>query len=215
MNEIRICAEAQNCKYYREGYCCKLNHPLENGYAMVHHCGNCYLRPRKLNLGCGNDIRLDCINLDFKKWREGIDIAWDLEKTPLPFKDNEFNEIISLNNLEHITNFIPLVRELHRILKPSGKLSIVVPHYASFLTYLDPTHKRGFSLHTFDYFTSKTPMEFYFDFKFSSVKSRLLFAPKLWILESLVNIHPYLATLYEKTLVFIVPPSGVGIELIK
>jgi predicted SAM-dependent methyltransferase len=46
----------------------------------------------KLNLGCGKDIRkgwtnLDCVNLP------GVDIVHNINYLPLPFNDNEFDEI--------------------------------------------------------------------------------------------------------------------------
>ena len=38
----------------------------------------------KLNLGCGNDIRADYLNLDLSAI-EGIDVVHDLNMLPLPF----------------------------------------------------------------------------------------------------------------------------------
>ena len=39
---------------------------------------------KKLNLGCGNDIRQGYINLDVAEL-DGVDVVWDVNKLPLPF----------------------------------------------------------------------------------------------------------------------------------
>ena len=51
------------------------------------------------------------------------------EGTHLPFaENNQYDFVISCNNLEHIANPILAVKEWQRILKPSGILLIVVPN---------------------------------------------------------------------------------------
>ena len=81
-----------------------------------------------LNLGCGLDKREDCVNLDARK-DVNPDVVWDLEKLPLPFKDEEFDEIIARDVIEHITfhKTEALLKELYRILKHGGRIYIQVP----------------------------------------------------------------------------------------
>lgn len=70
---------------------------------------------KKLNVGCGRDIKADCVNLDCINF-PGVDIVHDLNKVPLPFKDEEFEEVLCYDVLEHL-EYIPVMRELQRILK--------------------------------------------------------------------------------------------------
>ncbi len=105
----------------------------------------------KLQIGCGNDKRKGYINLDGSKDVKP-DILWNLEKTPLPFKTNQFNEILANHVLEHVTNFISLMHELHRISKNEGKIIIRTPFYSAWGQFNDPTHVRYFTPYTFNYF---------------------------------------------------------------
>ena len=105
----------------------------------------------KLNLGCGNDYREGYINCDCTNLVK-VDKILDLEKIPLPFKDNSIDEIIAYHILEHINNFIPLMHELHRICKKGAKIYIKTPFYTGWGQWNDPTHVRFFSIYTFQYF---------------------------------------------------------------
>ena len=92
---------------------------------------------KELIIGCGsrtvkdlsfgnsefeNPVRLD-INADHNP-----DIVWDLTVHPLPFQDNEFDEIHAYQVLEHLAYqgdyefFFKEFTEYHRILKPGGFL---------------------------------------------------------------------------------------------
>jgi len=83
---------------------------------------------RVLNIGCGfaQYPAKNVINLDaFDNCKPNI--TWDLSKTPLPFKDNEFDFIIANHILEHVPNWWNVVEECARILKPGGKFEVWVP----------------------------------------------------------------------------------------
>jgi SAM-dependent methyltransferase len=108
-----------------------------------------------LNLGCGMDIRKGgserWVNCDVKKMK-GVNVVCDLNKYPWPFKKNEFDGVYCKDVLEHLDNTIKVMEEIHRICKNGAIVNIVVPYYASKVTFLDPTHKRGFTENSFDYF---------------------------------------------------------------
>lgn len=126
----------------------------------------------KLNLGCGNDIRTGWINLDISPL-EGVDVVHDITQLPLPFDDDTFEFILCQDILEHL-EYIPLLKELHRILKKGGIVEIRVPHFSSRFNFIDPTHKKRFSIQTFDFFTD-VPLfgrSYYFDFHFEEVVYR-------------------------------------------
>src|SRR5262249_30621074 len=118
---------------------------------------------QRLNLGCGTDIRAGWINLD-KAALPGVDVVHDLALVPLPFPDGQFEHVCAKDVLEHV-DYIPLLRELHRVLRPGGKLEIQVPHFTSAANYIDPTHVRRFSVRTFEFFVAGSGMgrDYYFD----------------------------------------------------
>jgi len=178
----------------------------------------------KLNLGCGENIKEGWVNLDSAAL-PGVDVTHDIEKIPFPFKDGEFDEILCRDVLEHV-EYIPTLRELHRILKPGGVLRIQVPHFTSRNNFVDPTHRRMFSISTFDFFAAGTPRfaerAYYFDFSFSKIKSRRITFKRrdiFWfnrIISKIVNSRDALKIFYEETcLARLFPAENIVIELIK
>ena len=177
---------------------------------------------RKLNLGCGKDIRDEWINLD-KIALPGVDVVVDVEHAPLPFDDDEFDEILCKDILEHV-EYIPVLRELHRVLSPKGILEIRVPHFTSRENFVDPTHKEMFSISTFDFFIKNQNLvsDYYFDFAFSRIcYSKITFYKKRififnYIVECMTNCHSKMQKLYESTFMSrLFPAEYIVIRLIK
>lgn len=184
---------------------------------------------KKLNLGCGKDIKPGWINLDSASI-SGVDVVHDIEKLPLPFKDNEFDEILAQDILEHV-EYIPVLKDLHRILKPGGKLAMRVPHFTSRNNFTDPTHKKLFSIRTMEFFVKDTSLlkqkerEYYFDFHFSKIASiKITFEKNIflikyinnYIIEPLVNSSPKMMHFFEQTgFSRLFPAENLIIEIIK
>ena len=176
---------------------------------------------KKLNLGCGTDIRAGWVNLD-KVGLPGVDIAHDLEKLPLPFESESFDLVCAKDVLEHV-NYIDLLREVHRILRPSGVFEIQVPHFTSIDNYVDPTHVKRFSIRTFDFFVNNkhSLRSYYFDFHFTCVADRRLRfyrGPLLWdyLVEPLVNVHFKIQKYYELTFLSrLFPAQNIQLTLVK
>lgn len=66
---------------------------------------------------------------------DGIDIELNLEKFPLPFKDNEFETVICLDVLEHLENIHMIFDELCRIASKNIVISLPNP-WSDFFTTL-------------------------------------------------------------------------------
>lgn len=83
---------------------------------------------RVLNLGCGFTVfkAPNVVNLDMFP-NDGVNVVWDLSKTPLPFKDNEFDLIIANHILEHIPGWWDCFKELARIVKVGGLIEVWLP----------------------------------------------------------------------------------------
>jgi SAM-dependent methyltransferase len=69
----------------------------------------------------------------------------NFETDALPFPENRFDTVLSMNVLEHIYNHNHLLREMTRVLKPNGDMIIFVPFFVIY--HPDP----GFSLDCFRY----------------------------------------------------------------
>jgi SAM-dependent methyltransferase len=178
---------------------------------------------RKLNVGCGHDVKSGWVNLDIAPL-DGVDVVHNLEEPPLPFDDASFDYIECINILEHVADLPDVMRELNRVLAPGGRLRIMGPHFTSYTWPTDPTHRRAFAINTFEFFTSDSLHDrgYYFDFAFSSVDlrtigfQRVAYQPWNWPMEWLVNRHRKLQGFYEATfLARLFPAHVVEVELIR
>jgi len=177
---------------------------------------------KKLNIGCGKNVKVGWINLD-RFDLPGLDVVHDIENLPLPFDDKEFEEIVCDNVLEHL-EYIPVLKDLYRILKPGGHLRIRVPHFNSHTSFGDPTHKKFFSSITFEFFVKDARFEkdYYFDFHFSRIayrKIKFLKKGLFWgnrLIEPFVNLTLGMQYLYESTLLSrLFPANDIVVELVK
>ncbi len=102
-------------------------------------------RPRRLNVGCGNQKMAGWIGIDRVK-TAAAGIVRDITRG-LPFDDSSVDEIFCDNVLEHIgpsDDFVFLLNEFYRVLKPGGLATIIVPDGRSQAAWQDPTHQRAF-----------------------------------------------------------------------
>jgi SAM-dependent methyltransferase len=170
-----------------------------------------------LDIGCGKNKfkpynpKDVVIGLDKHKL-EGVDVVHDLEETPYPFEENEFDEICAHHVLEHIQNFFGLMEECHRILKPGGKFKIWAPYGLASLGL--PDHKRFLMFKTFDCFVPGHFENYYTKARFKIVKKHLNFTGSNKILNfifnPLINLNHKLS---ESILRRVLPISEMYIEL--
>jgi len=162
----------------------------------------------KLNLGCGNKRKEGYLNCDISPLVKPDKIV-NLEKK-LPFKDNSVNEIYSRHVCEHIQNFIPLMNEFHRICKNGSKITAIVPYFSHPGASQDPSHKRFFTLNTFDYFELGNKLCFYGMGLFSIKKKELrLFISKPLIGVPLSKFFNKYSSLYERFFAYLLPATEI------
>lgn len=128
---------------------------------------------RELLLGCGSrtvkDMYLPDQGKEFKNVTRldinpdhGPDIIFDLTKHPLPFADEEFDEVHAYDVLEHLAYqgdyefFFKEFTEYHRILKSRGLFFASVPLVSSVWAWGDPSHKRVIQRETLTYLCQKS-----------------------------------------------------------
>jgi SAM-dependent methyltransferase len=105
----------------------------------------------KLDIGSGKIKREGFIGIDISSGAF-IDVRADLERG-LPFQDNTFSEIWMNHVFEHLSDPVHSMDEIWRVCKDGATVEIRGPHFSSpHLVWSDPTHKRGLSLSTFQYF---------------------------------------------------------------
>ena len=105
----------------------------------------------KLDLGSGGHGREGFYSVDHLDLK-GVDIMANLNQPLNLLPDNSVAHIYSRHALEHIEQFLPLMREIHRMTRPDGIIEIIVPHFSNVYGYSDPTHVRFFGLYTMYYF---------------------------------------------------------------
>ena len=113
--------------------------------------------PRRLNVGCGTDIREGWINLDSSRL-PGVDVVANLDDcrtTPLPLPADTIDEFYCSHVLEHLRDALGFMQELHRIAKPDAVATIRVPYGSSDDADEDPTHVRRLFLYSFSYFSQR------------------------------------------------------------
>jgi SAM-dependent methyltransferase len=182
------------------------------------------IAPDRLNLGCGTDIRPGYVNVDSARL-PGVDVVHDLGSLPLPFDDAAFVEVVCQDVLEHLPEYPRLLGEIHRVMRPGGRLVIRSPHFSSRSVWLDPTHRATFSIDTLRFFVAGdryAERAYYFPFKFSALESaRIVFhryrgMPWNYLLEAWVNRSPRIQAFYEGTaLVALFPASNIEVTLIR
>jgi SAM-dependent methyltransferase len=123
----------------------------------------------KLNLGCGGDHKKGYINLDWQPLTNP-DVSHNLNTIPYPFDDNTFSHIDAFHVLEHLDRPFDVMKELHRILEPGGKLHIKVPHFSRGFTHSE--HAHGFDITFPCYFNEQFIRSGYFgiDFELHTLK---------------------------------------------
>ena len=113
---------------------------------------------RELLIGAGSDHRKKIVTAGDRVWHGLVtldinpdhhpDLVWDLTELPLPFADDEFDEIHAYEVLEHTGQqgdykfFFRQWEDFWRILKPGGRFYCTCPALKSLWLWGDPGHTR-------------------------------------------------------------------------
>jgi len=83
----------------------------------------------KLNIGCGEKLLDDAVNIDIRE----IDGAYQMDARELEFADETFSEVVAHDVIEHFTvdDALIVLSEIHRVLKPGSEVEFRLPDLAS------------------------------------------------------------------------------------
>jgi ubiquinone/menaquinone biosynthesis C-methylase UbiE len=87
---------------------------------------------------------------------EGVDIVGDVFEVLAGVPDGAIDEVFSSHFLEHVEDVELLLRQIVRVLRPGGRLELVVPHFSNPYFYSDLTHRHHFGLYSLAYLMETT-----------------------------------------------------------
>lgn len=112
---------------------------------------------KKLNLGCGLDIRGGYINVDLTPHTKGI-VEQDLNKSGWGKRFFPCIEILASDLIGHLDSPVHFMNECWDALVEEGILKIKACGWQNPNYWVDITHKRAFDIKSFDYFDSVTDL---------------------------------------------------------
>src|SRR5580698_619212 len=74
---------------------------------------------RILDVGCGINKYPGSIGVD-RNANTRADVLCDLDRFPYPFRDSSFAELRAIHVIEHVSDVIRAMAELHRVVVPCG-----------------------------------------------------------------------------------------------
>lgn len=104
----------------------------------------------RLNIGAGQTYIPGYTNIDISS---KADIALDLGADKLPFIDDSVDLVFSYHTLEHVSDYLFSLSEIHRVLKHGGLFLVGLP-YVTLTEYhlVNPYHLHNFNEYSFDFF---------------------------------------------------------------
>lgn len=103
--------------------------------------------PVAIDLGCGEQRQYpQNLGVDRRATAE-VAVRADVA-APLPFRDGSVDRIYAVHVLEHLPDYLALVAECHRVLRPDGLLHVMGPWWRHVNAVADPTHVRLLDVQT-------------------------------------------------------------------
>jgi len=111
---------------------------------------------RILDNGCGRGdflrgfekCGMEVYGTDYEKIFDGVYAGINLETDKLPFEDNYFDVVFTKSVIEHIHKPEIYLNEMYRVLKPGGRIIVMVPdwHSCMYMYYDDYSHVHPYTM---------------------------------------------------------------------
>jgi SAM-dependent methyltransferase len=176
--------------------------------------------PRILDVACGRNKASGAIGFDLFPV-DGVDLVANIDRPPLPFRDNVFDRIRVSHVIEHVQSIPSLMAEVHRVAKPGARVEIATPHYSWHASWSDPTHRWHLSTRTFIYFNEGNFSAYYTHARYRTVFITLSM-PSVWRslgLQALLNLENrnrafrFIRKFWEEYLAFLIRAKEMRVEL--
>lgn len=132
----------------------------------------------RLDIGCGSHKQSGFVGMDHQAL-PGVDIVHNWNDMPWPLPDECCLTILASHVVEHVNpadgRFLSWMDECWRIMKPEGRLAIIVPYAGSHGFWQDPTHCNGCNETTWAYFDPEHTEGLFYHF----------YRPKPWTIKTL------------------------------
>lgn len=164
-----------------------------------------------LDVGCGSTKTPGATGLDISRDTDA-DVVHDLDTFPYPLESNSFDHVLMQDVLEHVREPFKVMAELHRVLRPGGRLQLRTPHFSSTLAYGDPTHQHYFSASAIRYLAAPG-FAHYSAARFDVVHVTL----DLWLpfrLTGVAHLANRFSETYEKYFAFRFPSMNIRAEFV-
>jgi SAM-dependent methyltransferase len=103
------------------------------------------------DIGCGANKQVPwSVGVD-AVGQPGVDVVANVDDG-LPFGNASLDHVFAVHVLEHVRDMVAVMAELHRVLRPSGLLHVLCPHWRHVNAAADPTHVRQIDVRTFRWF---------------------------------------------------------------
>ena len=169
---------------------------------------------RILDVGCGRNKYPGAVGID-RLPGTAADIVWDLDRFPWPVDASAFDQVRLIHVIEHVGDVMRTMEEIHRVLRPGGRVVMETPHYTDFSSWCDPTHRWHLNSYSFRYFgDDHAGFGYYSPVRFHevSIRVRLLALWRYLGLEALVNAWPRFRLFWEHYLCFVVRGKVIRFE---
>jgi len=100
---------------------------------------------RSLDVGCGPHKLEGSVGIDIRKL-PGVDVVANLDRHPWPLPESHFKFIRCQHVIEHLSDLFGLAREMYRVSAANSVIEFKTPHYSSYASWGDPTHRWHFAL---------------------------------------------------------------------
>lgn len=146
------------------------------------------------------------------------DIVWDLDQFPWPVESDSFDQVRLIHVIEHVGDVLRTMEEIHRILRPGGRVILETPHYTDFSSWCDPSHRWHLNTYSFRYFGDDNAGYGYYSavrFREVRIRVKLLALWRYLGFQALVNAWPRFRLFWEHYLCFVVRGKVMTFEFEK
>lgn len=170
-----------------------------------------------MDVGCGLKKYPGAVGID-RLPGTAADIVWDLDQFPWPVESGSFDAVRLIHVIEHVGDVLRTMEEIHRILRPGGRVLVETPHYTDFSSWCDPSHKWHLNTYSFRYFGDDNAGYGYYSavrFREVRIRVRLLALWRYAGFEFLVNHWTRFRLFWEHYLCFVVRGKVMTFEFEK